>query len=154
VAARIRLELIELDSLPGSLSAHLVELASYPQLQRTLIEAIAFELHSAYVGIESVLETIARRLDLELPRTERWHERLIGQMAAEFPGVRPPVLTPDVVPRLDELRKFRHVVRVVYATKLDAARVTALASQYPGLYRDVRRCFVDFADLLDTAPRD
>jgi hypothetical protein len=47
-------------------------------------------------------------------------------MKTEVPGVRPAVISTEMGELLEELRKFRHVVRNVYTQHLDPARLLKL----------------------------
>lgn len=55
-------------------------------------------------------------------------------MVRGVPDVRPAFLSKELQPYLDELRRFRHVVRSIYAFKLDPALLLPLAEQVPDWY--------------------
>jgi uncharacterized protein YutE (UPF0331/DUF86 family) len=50
-------------------------------------------------------------------------------MLVEIPDVRPSILSEKTYQKLNEFRGFRHVVRSLYAYKLDASRVFELTHQ-------------------------
>ncbi|HET6316413.1 MAG TPA: hypothetical protein VFG86_08145 [Chloroflexota bacterium] len=54
---------------------------------------------------------------------------------------------------LDDLRRFRHVVRHLYATQLDRERMSPLVEALPDLWREVRADLLAFADFLDDLAR-
>lgn len=102
--------------------ADAVEAQRRMRAQRTDPGALALAavaLHGWYTGVETIFERIARELDGDVPRGDRWHRELLAQMAAEIPGTRPPVLTAALVPDLAALLAFRHFFRHAYAVSLD-----------------------------------
>jgi hypothetical protein len=83
-------------------------------------------LHGFYSGFEHQFTHIAETIDGNLPHGEEWHRLLLGQMKTEVPGIRPAVISTVTGNMLDELRKFRHVVRNVYTHRLDPERLGEL----------------------------
>ena len=59
------------------------------------VDATALNLHGFYAGLERLLEIIADGVDQAKPAGAHWHDDLLRQMAAEVPGVRPPVLSQE-----------------------------------------------------------
>ena len=93
------------------------------------VDATALNLHGFYAGLERLLEIIADGVDQAKPGGAHWHDELLRQMAAEIPGVRPPVLSQETRERLDRYRGFRHVVRNVYTYNLDPEQIGVLVKQ-------------------------
>lgn len=85
----------------------------------------AVALHGWYTGVETIFERIARELDGDVPRGDRWHRELLAQMAAEIPGTRPPVIDAVLVVDLAALLAFRHFFRHAYAVTLEPAHLEA-----------------------------
>ena len=146
-AGRIRTELQEL--------ARVVERATRIWQQAMVstddyyVDATALNLHGFYAGIERVLEIIADGIDRVKPSIPRWHQELLRQMAAEIPGVRPPVLSLETRDRLDRYRGFRHVVRNVYTFNFDVGQIEVLIKQLPSTLEQVSREMLGFADFLE-----
>ena len=90
------------------------------------LDGVALNLHGFYSGFERLFTHIAETIDGDLPHAEDWHRRLLQQMKTEVPGVRPAVISTEMGEILEELRKFRHVVRNVYTHHLDPARLKKL----------------------------
>jgi hypothetical protein len=86
-------------------------------------DGVALNLHGFYVGIERILEDIARSLDESVPEGADWHRALLIQMTAKISDRRPAVLSYSTRKCLDEYRGFRHVVRNVYAFNFRPARL-------------------------------
>jgi len=62
---------------------------------------------------------------------------------------RPIFLSFDTFRDLDELRRFRHVVRNIYTYKLDAQKVLILANLLPICYENLRQDYLSFRQVLD-----
>ncbi len=97
--------------------------------QDMFVDSAALNLHGFYAGVERLCEAVALQLDGSLPKGEAWHRDLLGQMTLDLPGLRPPVISVAVTQWLDEYRRFRHVVRNVYAESLDPLRVGELVKR-------------------------
>ena len=85
---------------------------------------------------------------------ENWHVELLRQMVLDLPETRPPVLRHNTAIQLDEYRKFRHLVRNIYAASLDPQRIDPLVTALPSLWNDVRQdlsAFVEFLEQLAVA---
>ncbi len=91
------------------------------------LDGVALNLHGFYTGVEWIFEDIARRLDGELPSGPDWHKRLLMQMSAEIPDVRPPVNGPATNDCLENYRAFRHIVRNAYTFNFQFSRIAGLA---------------------------
>jgi hypothetical protein len=70
-------------------------------------------------------------VDQAVPEGPHWHEELLPQASLEIPSLRPAVLRRSTRDCLDEYRRFRHVVRNVYAFVFDRARLRELARGLP-----------------------
>ena len=112
---RIRGEVPELERVMNR------ALRAWPQAQKTFpeqevyMDSVALNLHSFYAGVERLFELIARHMDRGLPGGETWHRELLKQMARDLEGVRPAVIDEETFLRLDDFRRFRHLVQNIYA---------------------------------------
>ncbi len=113
------------------------------------IDATALNLHAFYTGIEHVFEDIATTMDESVPSGDAWHSNLVRQMAMPIEGVRPAVIGNALADRIDDYRRFRHLIRNVYATQLEAERMESLVSALPSLWRDVRLSIEAFSEFLN-----
>ncbi|MDQ4076604.1 MAG: antitoxin [Chloroflexota bacterium] len=102
------------------------------------LDSVALNLHSFYSGLERLFELIARHVDRDLPTGETWHRDLLQHMAQDRPESRPAVLSHESFIGLDELRRFRHLVRNVYTTNLRPDRMSDLLDRLPDLWPRVR----------------
>ena len=116
------------------------------------LDGVALNLHSFYSGLERIFELIATTVDRSLPDGANWHRVLLEQMGMEVPGVRPAVLSETTCEALDEYRGFRHVVRYVYAFRLDAVKMQPLMRHIHGVFSRVRSELLAFAAFLKQTP--
>ncbi|TVQ41956.1 MAG: hypothetical protein EA365_16335 [Gloeocapsa sp. DLM2.Bin57] len=107
--------------------------------QEALSSAISLNLHSFYTGVERILELIARKIDHWKPTGEQWHRQLLEQMSIDLLLIRPAIISESTRSRLDEFRRFRHVVRSIYAYRIEANRVVELANQLPDLLQEFEK---------------
>ncbi|MCS6847425.1 MAG: antitoxin [Anaerolineae bacterium] len=114
------------------------------------VDSVALSLHSFYTGVERVFEMIAtsidQSIDQSMPSGEHWHQALLEQMANESPGVRPAVIGSETQTALNELRRFRHVVRNAYTYDFDPVKLEAIVSILPTAEALVNRELSAFAD--------
>lgn len=108
---KAKAELAELD-------AALARLSPGPEANWSRRTMKAFVAESIYTGIESVVKMIADDVDGGHPAGNAWHALLLEGMAAPRAGARPALLSEPTFLLLDELRRFRHVVRNNYALDL------------------------------------
>jgi hypothetical protein len=95
--------------------------------QNALINSIALNLHGVYTGIERIFEVIAKKIDQRFPTGDKWHRDLLDQMSVDIPNVRKAVIMEETRLILDELRRFRHLVRSAYSCQLDEEKVLIIA---------------------------
>ena len=74
-------------------------------------------------------------------------------MTKDLPHLRPPVTSDATVRELDEYRRFRHVVRNVYAEHLDPVRIGDLVSKLPLLWEQLKDELTAFAEFLEGVSR-
>ncbi|MEA4906187.1 MAG: hypothetical protein VB089_01120 [Anaerolineaceae bacterium] len=112
-------------------------------------DAVALNLHSYYSGVERILEDVARTIDGSIPEGPDWHQRLLFQMSAEIPEIRPAVIDRETRIDLDEFRAFRHVVRNVYAFNLRPSRLQELVQDLSGSFGAVQKDLLGFIRFLE-----
>jgi hypothetical protein len=117
--------------------------------QDMFVDSAALNLHGWYAGVERLFEIIALQLDGSLSKGEAWHRDLLGQMTLDLPGLRPPVISAAVAQLLDEYRRFRHVVRNIYAESLEPLRVGELVEKLPTLWDRLKAELIGFAEFLE-----
>jgi hypothetical protein len=147
LVGRIRLEL---DEIPRALD-RMKE--GWERASRTnddyYLDGVALNLHGFYMGMERILTIIAETVDGRLPRGENWHLLLLEQMMTEIPRVRPSVISTDTGRKLDEYRRFRHVVRNVYTYNFDPVKLGKLVNSAPELFVQTKAELLAFAAFLE-----
>ncbi len=113
------------------------------------LDGVALNLHGFYMGIERILTRIAETIDGKLPQGEGWHLLLLEQMTKEIPGVRPAVISTQAGVKLDEYRRFRHVVRNVYTHNFDPVKLGKLVNSAPELFTQTKAELLAFAAFLE-----
>ncbi|MGD1952709.1 MAG: hypothetical protein ACFB14_24145 [Leptolyngbyaceae cyanobacterium] len=94
-----------------------------------LISTCGLNMQSFYTSAENILYDIARVIDGDVPNGKSWHSELLEQMALPLPEIRDVVISHKALALLDELRRFRHVVRSHYSFDLEHDRVKELSRQ-------------------------
>ena len=113
------------------------------------LDGVALNLHGLYSGFERIFAQIAETIDDDLPQGDDWHKLLLGQMKTEVPGIRPAVISAEMWDVLDDLRKFRHVVRNVYTHHLDPVRLGKLVKKSTESFEQLHAELSAFASFLD-----
>lgn len=113
------------------------------------LDGVALNLHGFYMGIERTLTRIAETIDGDIPRGENWHLLLLHQMMIEVPRVRPAVISTETGTKLDEYRRFRHVVRNVYTHNFDPVKLGKLVSSASELFTQTKAELLAFAAFLE-----
>jgi hypothetical protein len=113
------------------------------------LDGVALNLHGFYMGIERILTRIAETIDGTLPHGEGWHLLLLEQMMKEVSGIRPAVISAETGTKLDEYRKFRHVVRNVYTRNFDPVKLGKLVNSAPELFAQAKAELLAFASFLE-----
>jgi hypothetical protein len=149
LAQRIHMEVDELELTVILVARHWQRARTVTEDQDAFINSVALNLHSFYNGLERVMELIAVEIDGGTLGGDAWHAELLRQMVLELPSVRPAVLSADTGQRLDEYRKFRHRVRNIYATRLNAARMEHLVENLSPTWKQVSAELLAFADFLE-----
>jgi hypothetical protein len=98
--------------------------ASDPYERELRLAGLAQRIAQAYTIMEGLLDFVARRIDRDPVTGEDWHKKLIARCAQSFDHpARAALLSAPLADELRELCEFRHVVRNIYPTRLDEARV-------------------------------
>lgn len=148
LAERIRTEIPNLERTVQRVQAAWTQARRMPE-ESAYLDSVALNLHGFYSGLERLFELIARHVDGLLLSGETWHRDLLRWMIRDVADVRPAVISQETGEALDEFRRFRHLVRNVYAMSLSAERMAGLVSVLPGLWSRLRVELSAFADFLE-----
>ena len=117
LSQRIRMEIEEINRTVSAVERHWKRAKESDIDKDAFLNSVALNLHSFYNGIERTMELIALELDSGTLGGDSWHTELLRQMVIDIPSVRPAVLSSETAEQLDEYRKFRHLVRNIYAIR-------------------------------------
>jgi len=119
--------------------------------QGVYMDSVALNLHGLYSGLERIFGLIARQVDQDMPDGDLWHRELLKQISQERQDIRPAVISEESLSFLDELRRFRHLVRNVYTFNLMPEKIEPMISDLPAIWQKVQAELLAFADFLDQA---
>jgi hypothetical protein len=129
LADRLRGELPDLDASIRKAKKSWKSARNAQVDQDAYLDSVALNLHAFYSGLEKLFELIARHVDGSSPEGIAWHRDLLSRMADDMPGVRPAVISKEMSKELDQYRRFRHLVRNVYATNLNPEKISGLVEK-------------------------
>jgi len=132
LALDLAVEERKLDALVDSLAALGVVAGD-----RLRVDAAALRLQSLYTGIERCFLQVSRVLNGGTPDGGDWHRRLLERMGQPTEE-RPAVLREASIASLQELLRFRHLVRHLYAYELQPEPVERLRTLALALWPEVR----------------
>lgn len=136
---------IEIENL-GRLMGEMKQLLAGIGEDKSFIEvrAAGSILHDFYCGVEKMFERIALAIDKNLPKGENWHTELLIQMAKPIEGVRDRIISEDLLHKLKEHLRFRHLFRHVYGFELKWARISPLCLDLEKLLGKLKREMSEF----------
>lgn len=110
-------------------------------------------LHTIYNAFEAYFLRIAKFFENSVDQLT-WHRDLIDRMGLDVPGTRPALITdPGLLERLDELRRFRHLFRNLYKTKLHGGKLRIVNDAAEGIdqaFLPLHQVFVQWLEDLAT----
>ena len=138
LVAEIKDELAKLNMLAGKLSSQMSRLTN-----EEIAESAALRLHNFYTGCERIFRLIASEVNGGVPQDLDWHKRLLTRVGLEIENIRPAVISSQTRKDLEELLKFRHIVRNLYGFELEPKRIKPLivltTSLYPHLADEIEK---------------
>jgi hypothetical protein len=146
---RIRGEVSDLDRVVKKTWMAWNQCKKLPNEQGVYLDSVALNLHGFYSGLERIFEVIGKHVDGSIPAGDLWHRSLLKQMSQEQKDIRPAVISTDCSSRLDELRRFRHLVRNLYTFNLVPEKLEPIVSDLPALWQKVQAEILAFADFLE-----
>jgi len=132
LAERIRGEVSDLERLIQRVLQSWEGGQRSPDQQDVYLDSVALNLHGFYSWVERLFELIARHVDrdLDLVTGETWHQDLLQRMTKDIQE-RPALISGESASMLDELRRFRHLLRNIYTFNLVPEKMKPLVSSLP-----------------------
>lgn len=143
----IEIELKNLDRLVREMEALRGRFTNEPDFIQT--RAAGSILHDFYCGVEKLFERIAVNIDSELPKGEDWHMELLLQMARSLEGIREAVIDQNLLVKLKEYLRFRHLFRNIYGFELKWNRFEKLSLSLSGILSGLKDNFNALKEALD-----
>jgi len=111
--------------------------------------AMGSALHTLYNAFEGYFLRIAKYFENNVDKLA-WHRDLLDRMTLEIPGIRPALISSrSFVERVDELRRFRHLFRNLYKSRLHPGKlriVLDMARSIDADFEPMHRAFVLWLD--------
>ena len=134
-AAQVRAQLLEIAAVYDRIDER--ERVSGP----AGLESLALQLHNLYSAAEGLFELVADACENHVTADSGYHTALLRRMQVAVPGVRPAAVSGEALSLLDNLRRFRHVVRHAYSAEIDGRQLRIVLEDAralrPLLWRDV-----------------
>jgi len=115
---------------------------------RTEVRAAGSIAHDFYSAVERIFKRIAVEVDGTVAEGAAWHRRLLGQMAATIPGVRPAVIDQELEDELHEYLRFRHLFRHVYGGELVWERFQERLTRMLSVHKKLGQRLDEFDEFL------
>ncbi|MFW5890906.1 MAG: hypothetical protein ACOCQA_03680 [bacterium] len=112
------------------------------------IYAVAMNLQHFYTSLETSFKRIVKELDGDLPEGSSWHRELLEQVTLEIEKVRPAFISENIKSELDELRRFRHIVRHGYEYELDWSQIQPLVNSLDEIISQLENDYQKFNNFL------
>ena len=93
------------------------------------LESSAFQLVRFFNVIEQMGQRVVKSFENHIEDRQSWHAELIRRLSIRVPGVRPALYPAEMLPALQSLRGFRHVVTHAYDLSLDRDQQTLVVRQ-------------------------
>ena len=150
LVAEIKDELSKLDILSQKLSS---------QVNRTnkeeIAESAALRLHNFYTGCERIFKLIVSEVNGGVPHELDWHKRMLTQVSLEIEDIRPAVISHKTRKDLEELLRFRHIVRNIYGFELKPERIETLIaltiSLFPRFTKEIKNFMAFIMEIYNRA---
>ncbi len=111
------------------------------------LESLALQLHNLYSAVEGLFEIVADACENHIDADAGYHTSLLRRMSVAVPGIRPAIVSAETLPLLDNLRRFRHVVRHAYSAEIDGRQLRIVLEDAralrPLLWRDVEELLAE-----------
>lgn len=157
------MDLIRVSSLIAQIEAQAAQITSVYQAvearagamrpdEVATVESLAYQIHNFYNACEDLLKFVANAFENHIDEQATWHRGLLQRMSLTIEGVRPALVSAEVLPHLNALRSFRHFFRHAYNTPIHLPRLLLVLDDaraaYPILQRDVAAFIAHLRALL------
>jgi hypothetical protein len=137
IKEQIRIEIKNLGRLMGEMK----QLIKTSEHKKNFIEirAAGSILHDFYCGAERIFRRISLTIDKNPLKGEDWHTELLSQMAKPIEGTRNSVISEDLVQKLKEYLRFRHLFIHIYGFELKWDKIKPLCFDMESLFENLKQ---------------
>ena len=114
------------------------------------IYAVAVNLQHFYTSLETIFKRIIKEIEGNVPQGKSRHQELLEQISIEIENVRPALISKNIKQELDELRRFRHIVRHGYEYELDWQQIKPLIKSLDKIETQLEKDIKEFNTFLLT----
>jgi hypothetical protein len=144
----IEIELKNLNRLTGEMEDLVAGFSEEPDVVQT--RAAGSILHDFYSGVEKLFERIAIHIDGELPKGEDWHAELLSRMGRFSDKISgETVIDQELLAKLKEYLRFRHLFRNIYGFQLKWKRFEGLSLSLSDILGKLKVSVDAFVEKLD-----
>ena len=106
-------------------------------------------IHDFYCGVEKIFKRIAIYINHELPKGDDWHTDLLLQMARPAETIKTAVISEELLEKLKEYLRFRHLFRNIYGFELRWERFKNLSLSAQAVLSELKDNLNGFIDNLN-----
>ena len=106
-------------------------------------------IHDFYCGVEKIFKRIAIYINHELPKGDDWHTELLLQMAHPTETTNTAVISQELLEKLKEYLRFRHLFRNIYGFELRWERFKNLSLSAQAVLSELKDNLNEFIDNLN-----
>ena len=106
-------------------------------------------IHDLYCGVEKIFKRIAIYINHELPKGDDWHTELLLQMAHPTETTNTAVISQELLEKLKEYLRFRHLFRNIYGFELSWERFKNLSLSAQAVLSELKDNLNGFIDNLN-----
>lgn len=106
-------------------------------------------IHDFYCGVEKIFKRITIYINNELPKGDDWHTDLLLQMARPAETIKTAVISEELLEKLKEYLRFRHLFRNIYGFELRWERFKNLSLSAQAVLSELKDNLNGFIDNLN-----
>jgi hypothetical protein len=106
-------------------------------------------VHDFYCGVEKIFKRIVIYVNSELPKSYDWHTELLLQMAHPTETIKTTVISEELLEKLKEYLRFRHLFRNIYGFELKWERFKNLSLSTPEVLCELKDNLNKFLENLN-----
>jgi len=106
-------------------------------------------IHDFYCGVEKIFKRIAIYINHELPKGDDWHTELLLQTARPAETIKTAVISQELLEKLKEYLRFRHLFRNIYGFELSWERFKNLSLSAQAVLSELKDNLNGFIDNLN-----